>query len=701
MIKRQILIIIGAIAFILSVAPQHARAAGQADQELGGAVTATVDGQQIHFPAMKTDITADIQGDLATVTVVQTFTNPTMTPVNATYLFPLNKDAAVHAMRMEVGDEIVTATIMKKAQAEQTFEKAKTEGRAAALLVQHRPNMFTQDIANLMPGLPVKITLEYTQAVPRIDGAYELVVPLVVGPRYQPRAPSAQVAGDDVIPSGEWRVDPPPAYPNVAGLTIPDTIDRDRVSIRVNLVSGFDIKAVASATHAVVAKGTDTAKTVTLAAGRTIDNRDFVLRYRLAGRGTEAGFLAHRDERGGFFSLLIEPPETPRAKDITPREMVFVLDTSGSMSGMPIAASKTFMRHALENLRAGDYFRIIRFGSNASEFASHPVRATKSNIRSGLDFVNGLRAGGGTEIPKAIDKAFAVQQAPDTMRIVVFLSDGYIGNEGEVLRQISAAIGDARIYAFGIGTSVNRYLLTEMARKGRGFARFVDPTEDGHVSAIAMASKLETPVLTDIRIDWGKLAVGQVSPTVIPDLFAGDSIRVQGQFLGNGRHAVTIRGLVNGRRAELPVTVDLPVADGGPESAAIPLIWARSQIAEHMRVLATHPNFRKPYRIDAEIESDVTDLGLTYSLATRWTSFVAVSKKIVNSEPELSGSADVPLHMVDGVTEKAYGTFQPGLSAKPAGNFSGGSTPEPGILGGLAVLTLAGLYAARRRRLRS
>ena len=698
MIRQEFRNIFGVIAVILSVAPLQARAALPDDRELGGSVTATVDGKQIHFPALKTDITADIRGDLATVTVVQSFTNPTGVALNATYLFPLNKDAAVHAMQMEVGDEIVTATIMKKKQSEQTFETAKKEGKAAALLTQHRPNMFTQNIANLMPGLPVKITLRYTQAVPRIDNAYELVVPLIVGPRYNPGAPSAQVAGDGVVPTGQWRVDAPPAYPEVAGLTIPDTIDRDRVSIRVNLVSAVGVKTVSSATHAVVEQGTDTEKTVTLADGRAIDNKDFVLRYRLAGQTTEAGFLAHKDRRGGFFSLLIEPPEVPSANDITPREMVFVLDTSGSMSGIPMEASKTFMKHALANLRPDDYFRIIRFGSDASEFADQPVRATAANVRSGLSFVRGLTTGGGTEIPNAIIKAFSMRQTANTMRIVVFLSDGYIGNEADVLQLISNAIGDARIYAFGVGTSVNRYLLAEMARKGRGFARFVDPTEDGHVSAIAMAGKLETPVLTDIEIDWGKLDATELAPAVIPDLFAGDSIRVQGRFSETGRHTVTVHGLVNGRRAELPLTVDLPAAGETPESASIPLVWARSRIAEQMRLMTTQLHLRQPPRSNAEIESDVTDLGLSFSLATKWTSFVAVSKKVVNTEPALAQSGNVPLHMVEGVTEKAYGTQQAALPTQSAGNFSGSSALEPGVIGGLAVLTLAGLFVARRRR---
>ena len=311
---------------------------------------------------------ADIQGDLATVTVTQTFANPTSTPLNAKYLFPLHKDAAVFAMTMEVGEEVVPAEIHEREEARQTFEQGKREGKAAALLEQHRPNMFTQEIANLMPGDPIKVTLKYTLTVPRIDGGYELVVPLVVGPRYMPAgqtkrpqvagllAPSQSqglpVADSAAAPApGVWQLGPVPDYPEVAGLTIPATIDADRVSIRINLAAGIPITGVVSTTHAVATAGDAMAKTVTLATGRTVDNRDFVLRYSLSGSAPQAGLLAHRDARGGTFSLLIEPPQTAAEADITAREMVFVLDTSGSMSGLPIEASKTFMRHALQALR--------------------------------------------------------------------------------------------------------------------------------------------------------------------------------------------------------------------------------------------------------------------------------------------------------------------------------------------------------------
>ncbi|MGB1539330.1 MAG: VIT and vWA domain-containing protein, partial [Rickettsiales bacterium] len=522
--------------------------------DLGGTVEAEVEGKRVLFPTLKTDVTADVQGDLATVTVKQVFQNPTHTPLNARYLFPLNKDAAVYAMTMEVGDEIVQAVIKKKEEAKKTFEKAKREGRAASLLTQHRPNMFTQNLANLMPGLPITVTLKYTQAIPKKDDYYELVVPLIVGPRYQPASagvPPTIRDGDELVAMpdirsdtafGKWELEALPEYPYVAGLTIPDTIDKDRVSIRVNLNAAMPIQHIHSRTHEVKTEGEDKAQTVQLVQGRTIDNRDFVLCYQLAGENTAAGMLTAKNERGGYFSLMIEPPAMPDNAEITAREMVFVLDTSGSMSGEPISASKLFMKHAVQHLRPKDYFRIIRFSDSATEYTESPVPATPENVMNGLAYVNSLTANGGTNAMSSIDQAFLVPPHPGTLRIVVFLTDGYIGNESSILEEIHRKIGKARIYAFGIGTSVNRYLLSEMGRAGRGFARFIDPTEDTEDVAIELANKLESPVLTDIAIEWDGILAGHVTPAVIPDLFAGDSIRVQGRFEGSGEHTIKVHG---------------------------------------------------------------------------------------------------------------------------------------------------------------
>jgi len=706
-----------------SGAAMPVRAALSDDIQTGGEVRAGADGKSVQFPLLKTDIAADIEGDAAAITVVQTFVNPSQAALNATYLFPLNKDAAVHAMTMEVGGEIVTAKIARKPEAAAAFEAAKRQGRAAALLEQHRPNMFTQDIANLMPGATVKVTLKYVQTVPRVDGSYELAMPLIVGPRYMPAGPSPLVtvangpAKEDVPPPaadaaqpqpGQWSFGPPPRYPGVKGVNLPATIDDDRVSIRVTIRSGVAIGGVSSPSHALTVEGDEHARTVTLAKGRTVDNRDFLLRYRLAGNVTQAGVFTHRDGRGGFFSLLIEPPLAPEPASIAPREMVFVLDTSGSMAGEPVEASKTFMRQALKTLRPSDYFRVIHFSNGPSEMTSGAVPASQRNIEAGLAYVDSLTAEGGTEVLPALRQAFGTAQPKDTMRIVVFLSDGYVGNESEILSYMTGRIGQARMYVFGIGTAVNHYLLAEMARLGRGYARFIDPTEKSQEAAISFAQKLKSPVLTDISIDWGVLNPQSVTPAIIPDLFDGDSIRILGRFEAAGSHIVTLNGLVNGRKASLPLKIEAPQA-GQAGSEAIPLQWAREAIADGMRELATPPQFRRNAAESSAIEERLTRLGLDYSLVTQWTSFVAVSEKVVNRNPEAAAHSNVPLPMVEGVTALAYPeNGQTGTQTiappqvpnvgKTITVFNGSATPEPAAIAGMALLCLLLAFSAMRLR---
>ncbi|HRF43541.1 MAG TPA: VIT and VWA domain-containing protein, partial [Candidatus Competibacteraceae bacterium] len=424
--------------------------------DLGGRIETEVDGKPMTLPLLKTDINADLQGDLALVTVTQTFANPLNQAIHATYLFPLNENAAVNAMTLDVGDERIQAKIQRIEEARATFEKAKGQGRSAALLSQHRPNMFTQDIANLMPGLPVKVTLKYAQTVPRLDGAYELVIPLVVGPRYQPQgagvAPgepmlrggvqhwnaqtgtaSGAAAAHSQTAYGQWEVEQLPAYPPVFELNVPEQIDPERVGLTVHLNAGMAIAAIDSRTHPITTGILENGRAeVRLANGRTLDNRDFVLRYTLAGTRTQAGLLAYRDARGGFFSLLLEPPQAPAETDITPREMVFVLDCSGSMSGLPIETSKAFMRIALRRLRSTDSFRIIRFSDAATEFSAQPLPATPGNIQAGLHYIDALNGEGGTEMSTGIRQALALPVPAGSLRIVTFLTDGYIGNEAEI-----------------------------------------------------------------------------------------------------------------------------------------------------------------------------------------------------------------------------------------------------------------------------
>ncbi|MBK8510465.1 MAG: VWA domain-containing protein [Candidatus Competibacteraceae bacterium] len=643
--------------------------------DLGGRIEAQVDGKPVTFPLLKTDIDADVQGDLAAVTVTQTFANPLNQAVNATYLFPLNETAAVNAMTMEVGDERVQAKIQRIEEARATFKKAQSEGRSAALLTQHRPNMFTQDIANLMPGLPIKVTLKYAQTVPRVDGAYELVVPLVVGPRYQPQgagiAPNAAAprggvrhweaetgtsggatGADSKTAYGQWEVEQLPAYPPVFELSAPDQIDPERVGLAIHLNAGMAINTVESRTHPITTQTPEPGKAdVRLTDGRTLDNRDFVLRYTLAGTRTQAGLLAYRDPRGGFFSLLLEPPQAPADAEVSSREMVFVLDCSGSMNGLPMDASKAFMRAALRKLRPADSFRIIRFSDSANEFSSQPLPATAQNIAAGLRYTDSLSGEGGTEMSTGIRQALAPPVPAGSIRIVTFLTDGYIGNEAEILALLKANLNDARLYAFGVGTGVNRYWLSEMGRVGRGFTRYMDPTEDLEKVTGELAERLQSPVLTDIRIDWGGMEASEQSPDPIPDLFAGQSIRIQGRYNRPGPHQITVRGLVRGRPATLPLNIDLP--ESSTEGEAVPIIWARSVIGDLHYQMTTGAHRPGAETADKDaLKQRITDLGLNFALVTPWTAFVAVSEKIYNPDPAKTPTLPVATPQVKGVSEK-------------------------------------------------
>ncbi|MEZ5590915.1 MAG: VIT and VWA domain-containing protein [Gammaproteobacteria bacterium] len=680
------------------------------ENPLGGVLQARMNGETILLPHLKTDIEADIQGDLATVTVRQTFLNPADTPLNATYLFPLNQDAAVYEMIMEVGEERLRAEIQRIEEARATFKKAQREGRSAALLSQHRPNMFSQDVANLMPGLPIIVTLRYVQPVPKIDADYELVIPLVVGPRYQPQGagepalsqqatddalhpvalndtdaadtgrtvgggvprwqmdnPPALAGGADRSESqtafGRWELQQLPAYPPVAGLELPAEIAAERVGLTIRLQAGLPIQQAISPTHVLQQEQrSEQYWQFRLASGRTLANRDFILRYRLAGQTTQAGLLSYWDEQQqqGYFSVLLEPPAQPAASQINPREVVFVLDCSGSMAGLPMAASKNLARTMLERLRADDYFRIIRFSDRATEFSSQPLPATAANIQQGQRYLDTLQGSGGTEMSSGIRQALGAPLAPDTLRLVVFLTDGYIGNEFDILRLIDQQLGNARLYSFGVGAGVNRFLLTEMARVGRGFVRIMDPTSEKlHTVVEELAGRLQTPVLTDISIDWGELNPLEVTPDPLPDLFAGESLRIMGRYQQSGSYVITVHGKVAGQSAALPLQIALPqpsghelVADDNASDdntsagrtlagrtlagRTLALSWARSRIKHAMHQLSTPRQLRPEGLSDTALKQTITRLGLEHALVTQWTAFVAVSERIYNPNPQIT-----------------------------------------------------------------
>jgi len=599
------------------------------------ALEVEVDGALVELPLTTSTMRADLDGDIASVTLVQTFANPGAVPADARYVFPLPSDAAVHRMRMTAGDQVIEAVIQEKAEAQATFDAAKSEGKQASLLEQHRPNVFTQQLANLPPGEEVSITLEYAHAVPREDGVYRYVFPMVVGPRYDE-------AGAAPSPTS--------------------TIEPGRIDVAVDLNGVFD--HVRSPSHAITSHGGDRVLDET----GPIANRDFVLEYTYAGATARPSTYAWAEDGEGVVSLLIEPPLAAPDADVTPRELVFLLDTSCSMGGVPMESSKAFMREMLAHTRPTDTFRIHRFGSSVEELSSTALPATDKNLERGREYIDGLSADGGTRMMLGLKAALEPAPDPERMRIVVFLTDGYIGSDFEVLALVDELRGDSRIFALGIGDSVNRYLLEEVARTGHGSARIVLDPSKAAGQAKALAQRLQTPYLTDVRIDWGGAPISGTTPSVVPDLFLGDSLRVMARYSEPGTWPVTVHGEINGKPATLPMNVELPATTEGSE--ALPVLWARSQIADRM---IDWTSARTDASEKAAIQQQITDLGLEHRLVTQWTSFVAVAP-------------DAP----------AVAAAQPVQKATPS--YSGSAAPEPETWAVLIALSMLSMLIFGRRR---
>jgi Ca-activated chloride channel family protein len=404
------------------------------------------------------------------------------------------------------------------------------------------------------------------------------------------------------------------------------------------------IQSIESRSHAVEIKrpAADRAS-VRLKPFDTIPNKDLVVRFRLGSKEPELALLTHRSpERGGYFVALIAPPDRPAASLITPKEMVFVVDCSGSMSGEPMAKVKQAMRHALKNLDPRDSFQVIRFSEGASQLGPRPRPATAGNIKEGLRFIEQLRGSGGTRMIEGIKAALDFPADPERLRIVCFMTDGYIGNETEILAAIEERLGNGgRLFAFGIGNSVNRYLLDRMAEVGRGVVDYVLLTENTDTAVGRFYDRVRSPVLTDIEFEVdGNLAVSEVYPERIPDLFAGHPLLLCGRYDAPGRATVTLKGRLGGERYSRRFAIELP-AETPTSTEALASVWARARIAD---LMASQYRGEKP-----EVVAEITELALTHRLVTAYTSFVAVEERI-ETAGGVPRTVVVPVEMPEGVS---------------------------------------------------
>lgn len=594
-------------------------------------VTGSNSKETIRCPLKHTDVKVEITGFISRVIVTQQFENTFKERIEAVYTFPLPQNAAVDDMTMMVGDRTIRGKILPREEAQAVYEAARTSGRVASLLDQERPNIFTQSIANILPGEKVKVQISYVETLKYEDGAYEFVFPMVVGPRYVPGA--ATTTGTTQVPDA-GRIDPPSAVGTRAGHDI---------AISVNLDAGLLIDSVASKSHDVDLQRPDPRSArVKLKDFDTIPNRDFILKFDVAGAALQDALLTHRSERGGYFTMILQPPQRVAPEDVTPKELVFVLDTSGSMNGFPIEKAKETMKLALDSLYPSDTFNIITFAGDTHILFPEPVPASKGNLEKAQQFLSSRSGAGGTEMMNAIRVALEPTDSQKHVRIVCFMTDGYVGNEMAIIAEIQKH-QNARVFSFGIGSSVNRFLLDKMAEAGRGEVEYVALTDDGSAAAKRFHERVRNPLLTDISIDWNGLPIADVYPKQIPDLFGAKPVVLTGRYTSAARGSIRLKGRMAGNDFVREIPFEFPESMATHDVLAS--LWARQRIDDLMS---------KDYKgvqlnnVSDELKNTITQLGIEYRLMTQYTSFVAVEEMVV-TDGGAPRRVDVPVEVPSGV----------------------------------------------------
>ncbi len=593
-------------------------------------------------PLKDTKVNASISGFIARINVRQEFTNSFAEPIEAVYTFPLSQNGAVDAMTMTIGTRVIHGKIMKRDEARAIYETAKAAGQTASLLDQERPNIFTQAVANIMPGESVIIDISYVETLKYEDGSYEFVFPMTVGPRY--------------IPSGSDEEDTEKITPPVSATRVGHD-----VAITVNLNAGVPVQDIHSTSHQIneLSTGANT-RTVNLKSETTIPNKDFVLRYDVTGSRMEDAVLTTRNPAGGFFSLILSPPERLSSEDRTPKEIVFVLDTSGSMEGFPIEKAKELVNLTLDGLYPEDTFNLITFAGETEVLFPEPVPATQGNMERAREFLKSRKGDGGTEMMDAIKAALVPSDSREHLRIVCFITDGEVGNDMEVIAEVKK-YPKARVFSFGIGDSVNRFLLDNIAKEGRGDSEYVLLADEGSKAARKFYERIRNPYLTDISIDWKGLPVTEVYPRRIPDLFGAKPVVIFGKYNRQAGGKIVLKGNIGGQPFERVIDINLPSEDSG--NRALASLWARTKIDELMSISWDPENEESDPKPAAR--NAITKLGLDHNLVTQFTSFVAVEERIV-TRMRNGKRVRVPVYAPAGTVFEDGGTPESGDLINPS-----------------------------------
>lgn len=604
-----------------------------------------------------------IDGTIARVRLTQRYANSGSEPIEAIYVFPASTRAAVHGMTLTTGGRVIAARIRESVKAKAEYEAAKAEKKTAALLEEHRPNVFQMSVANLLPGDDIEVEIEWTETIPAVESSYEFVFPTVVGPRY--------TGGSDAEKGENWTANPhlPPGMPN------PATFDLD-----VSLTTTLALAEVTCPSHPVKVdfKAKDRASVkIAAKSGEDAANRDFILRWKLGNHQVDAGLLLHRGESKNHFLLQIAPPPRVTPDQIPPRDYVMVIDVSGSMAGFPLDTAKELLKNLVQGLRSDDTFNVVRFASDSGVLSGEPLAANPANVALALEFIDSQTSRGGTELEAALKRSLALPGGADRSRSILLITDGFVSADAETATLVRENIGRANLFTFGIGSSVNRELLEAVARAGGGEPVIVTTSKEASPAAAKFREWVSNPVLAKVTITADGVILGGIEPDPHPDVFAARPLMVTGTWSGEPKGRIIVRGIGgNGTPFEKILDLAESAKATGLDHPALPVLWAR----ERVRRLSDGKR-------DGDAIGEITALGLGYSLLTPYTSFLAVDE----TPRAIAGavkSVKQPVPLPQGVSPAAIG-------GGPA-MVKNGSVPEPGAIGLIAFLVV--LLALQRQR---
>ncbi|WP_236201795.1 VIT domain-containing protein [Pseudomonas pseudonitroreducens] len=609
------------------------------------------------LPLKATRVNARVLGNIAEVTVTQEYRNQGATPLEARYIFPASTRAAVHGMTVRLGERVIQAQIREKQKAQAEYQQAKSAGKTAALLEQERENVFQMQVANILPGDVVQVELRYSELLVPTDGRYQFVFPTVVGPRYNGKGTSG--SGNQPWMSTPYLQQGQPSATQFA--------------LQMELLAPVQIDEIASPSYHIDIQRDGPHAAIHLAADETAgNNRDFILDYRLGGDQVQSGLLLSHGAQENFFLAMVTPPRAPNARLIVPRDYVFIVDVSGSMNGFPLDTTKALLRDLIGRLRPSDTFNLLLFSGDNRKLADTSLAATPANIRRATDMLDGEEGAGGTELMPALREALAMPTDPERSRSFVVITDGFVSVESSAYQLVRENLSKANLFAFGIGSSVNRSLIEGLARAGQGEPFIVTDQRSAGEQAERLRRMIDSPLLQGIHASFEGLEVYDVEPQQMPDLFADRPLVLFGKWKGEPRGELRI----DAHASDGPFQAHLPISATslGENGDALAHLWARKRLASLMDQEALDGGF--------EFSSQILDLGLKYQLLTPYTSFIAVDQQVRNADPQASQSVDQPLPLPQGVNNSAIGSTVPG-------------TPEPGVW---AMLLLAGLGAWWWRR---